>query len=490
MQSAAERFAALFPGFTKAHGVFVVKGRNERGKLVGRATTVQGAPDLSKHLSGEHGVGIIPLRDDDTLLWGAIDVDKYNLDITEVDDRVRTLGLPLLCCRSKSGGVHLYLFLKSPHEADAVRRRLEDWASRLGVGGSEIFPKQSYRSGPDDIGNWINMPYYAGTDRKCTREGRELELEEFIELAEAARVDLAALPSPEPDAIPEELQGAPPCLIRHALEGGAPDGHKHAALFGLITYCRKRWPEDWQQKVHDLNPYIFKPMLSVKDIETTIKSVGRKEYDYECNGPWCNKSKCKRAEFGRGHTSGGGGATCEIDHLVKIVGDPVYWIVEIEGKRVRCDTTKLQNQTLFGKLCMETVNRCPPQLPTPRWLAYLDGKLRSADVVESPVEVTMRGRIKDMLTVFLTAENRRALDRDELLLGKPMVEGDRALFRGSAFIEFLTDRRFGIESHHDVWCHVRDLGGKNVVVRVGRSAVRCWEFPLGALQDTGTDVEV
>src|SRR5690606_20709252 len=160
-----------------------------------------GAPDFDKHLGGTQGTGVIPLRDDDTVTWAAIDMDKYNTPTEELEARVRARNLPLFCCQSKSGGTHLYLFLNREHDPDIIRERLAQWAAELGIGGSEIFPKQSYRAGPEDIGNWINMPYFGGAtdqpERRCYRDGQWLDLEGFLDAAEAGRVEITGRPAGE-----------------------------------------------------------------------------------------------------------------------------------------------------------------------------------------------------------------------------------------------------------------------------------------------------
>jgi hypothetical protein len=57
-------------------------------------------------------------NEDDACLWGAIDIDQYPLDHSEVLKRLSRLELPLVVCRSKSGGAHLYLFFKEFVEAE------------------------------------------------------------------------------------------------------------------------------------------------------------------------------------------------------------------------------------------------------------------------------------------------------------------------------------------------------------------------------------
>lgn len=474
LESAAA-FAALFQGYSKAHGVFRIKARDERGKMIGRATTVAGPADFAAHLEGRHGVGTIPLRDDNTLTWAAIDVDKYNLPIAEVEERVRALGLPLLCCASKSGGTHLYVFMREPQEADPWRKRLDNWASRLGVGGSEVFPKQSYRATPEDIGNWINLPYFNGTERRCWHDGRWLELPEFLDLAREVAVG-EEVAEPARAEVPEDLRGAPPCLGMFATTGGVPEGHKHNTLFTLIVYCRKRWPDSWKDAVARLNPLVFQPALTHDDLERNFKSMSRKEYDYQCQGPYCNKGQCRAAEYGRGEV-GGSGTSCEIGGVTKIVGEPVYWIVEIDGVRVKCQTAQLYNQNRFNQLAMETVTRCPAAMPMPRWLKYIDDKIKVADIVESPEDASPRGIFKMLIEQFLGHLNRRAQDLDEVLVGKPFLEDGVFIVRGPDLIEYLEERRFRYESQHKVWLWLRDLGATHGVKRIGERTVKVWQVP-------------
>lgn len=487
MESAA-RFAALFQGYSKAHGVFRIKSRDERGKMIGRATTVAGPADFESHLEGKQGVGVIPLRDDNTLLWAAIDVDKYNLPIEDMADRVEKLRLPLLCCASKSGGTHLYVFMRLPQDADPWRKTLDHWASRLGVGGSEVFPKQSYRATPEDIGNWINLPYFGSTERRCWRNGRWLSVEEFLAAAEEVAVGDAV---PEPQSagpVPEELEGAPPCLGMFATTGGVPDGHKHNSLFTLIVYCRKRWPDSWKDAVARLNPLVFNPALTHDDLERNFKSMSRKEYEFQCQGPFCNKAACRSAEYGRGEVAGSG-TSCEIGGVTKIVGDPVYWIVEIDGVRVKCQTAQLYNQNRFNQLAMDTVTRCPAAMPMPRWLKYVDDKIKVADIVESPEDASPKGIFKMLLEQFLGHLNRRARDLDEILVGKPYLDADGMfLVRGPDLLEYLEERRFRYESQHRVWLWLRDLGASHGVRRVGERTVKVWMIPASLAGDSGSTI--
>ena len=109
-----DRFKELFSGLDVAYGEYYLNGErdNKTGKEKGRATTKRGPVTdelFQKHLNGEINLGIIPIRSDNSCIWGCIDVDKYDLDYKSLIKQFRTKGYPLVPYRSKSGGMHLFI---------------------------------------------------------------------------------------------------------------------------------------------------------------------------------------------------------------------------------------------------------------------------------------------------------------------------------------------------------------------------------------------
>ena len=86
-----------------------------------------------QHLKGEKYYGSVPIRDDNTCSWGVIDVDRYNIQHKEVISVIRKRKYPLIQFRSKSNGLHLILFIDGVVPAGAMRRKLIEIASDLGV---------------------------------------------------------------------------------------------------------------------------------------------------------------------------------------------------------------------------------------------------------------------------------------------------------------------------------------------------------------------
>ena len=159
-----KRMLSAFEGSKVAHGTTTVGriGRNGKADAESRIVREPLTLELMQgHIEGEQGVGAIPINEDNKCKWGALDIDIYDLDHNELQARIQKQKLPLLHCRSKSGGAHLYLFLEEYEQAKVVREYLlemaEPQAQRF-----EIFPSKMILSERGDVGNFINLPIQCG----------------------------------------------------------------------------------------------------------------------------------------------------------------------------------------------------------------------------------------------------------------------------------------------------------------------------------------
>ena len=93
-----------------------------------------------KHLDGKDSLGVIPINDDNKCKWGCIDIDSYaGFDHKKLINKIKQFNLPLIVCRSKSGGAHVFLFTKDYVSASLMQDKLNEIRSVLGYGGSEVF---------------------------------------------------------------------------------------------------------------------------------------------------------------------------------------------------------------------------------------------------------------------------------------------------------------------------------------------------------------
>ena len=185
-----DKFKNIFSGLTIAYGQYQPGNRGENGKQQGKAFIVRKpvTDDLwENHLTGKGpALGIIPITENNDCRWGCIDIDEYNFDHTSFIKSVRSNKLPLIVCRSKSGGAHVFLFTKENIPASLMQSKLKQFAKVLGYEGSEIFPKQTeILVERGDTGNFLNLPYHnemKGLRYAINDNGSGCTLEEFYQL--------------------------------------------------------------------------------------------------------------------------------------------------------------------------------------------------------------------------------------------------------------------------------------------------------------------
>lgn len=106
--STTARFATRFTGLQRVHGVCLKPPQTEPGKKAEARCWTAKEPVTDAlyvaHLEGRAGLGIVPIRDDNTCMWGCIDIDNYTIDHNKLLEKIRQLELPLVVCRTKSGG--------------------------------------------------------------------------------------------------------------------------------------------------------------------------------------------------------------------------------------------------------------------------------------------------------------------------------------------------------------------------------------------------
>ena len=496
MSKAAERFSKIFAGLSRSGGRYVVpRGAkpNAEGKVLGRAWTAH-APITQElweaHLSGKEitvkneetdepitgalGIGVVPIREDGTVVFGAFDVDVYPLDLKKLLDDARTLKLPVIICRTKSGGAHGYLFGTEPLPAELVRDKLTEWAVALGHPGIEIFPKQTRLSDLSD-GSWINAPY-SGGDRSVRYalkpDGSAMTVDEFVKAVEKVAVSeeaLRAFELPPDDLADETLLGAPPCLVSLAKSGFGDWGNN--GLFNVAVYLKKRFGDGWDSRLTEYNELWDGLRLSANDVATIAKSVKKKKYQYKCKdaplNSVCNRSLCLKRDFGVGGPNDPGVIYGE---LVKVATDPVTWIFSIDGAEIECATGDLADQRKFREIVMEKLSKWPNMIDPDEWAKMIRERLARSTTIDVPADGTREGQFWAHLANYCTGK-ARARTLDEILLGKAHTDilgkafkgakPGRVYFRSTDFYAYLTAHRFSGFSERDAWRWLRRRGAEH-----------------------------
>jgi hypothetical protein len=141
------------------------------GKLTADYQTINRAPtdeDFEQHLRGEISLGVSPLCDDDTVTWGVIDLDMYPMKRENLVAIINVLkGSFCAVFRSKSNGLHIYMFTVEPVPAaemvDVLKALRDRFPRNYREKAKEIFPRQTTCEGLKKNPNCINLPGFGNT---------------------------------------------------------------------------------------------------------------------------------------------------------------------------------------------------------------------------------------------------------------------------------------------------------------------------------------
>lgn len=172
------RFRALFDGLNSAFGT-------GEGGWIKRAPN---ADDFVRHLQGEgSGIGIAPLRPDNTVKFAAIDLDEPDFEAARKMQKF--IPGTSFIEKSRSGNAHVWVFFRDPIEAWVPMGVLREVILAAGKDHVEVFPK-NHDFAKVRLGNYINLPYH-GDSRPIVHTSAEfpLSLEAFILNAEESLND-------------------------------------------------------------------------------------------------------------------------------------------------------------------------------------------------------------------------------------------------------------------------------------------------------------
>ena len=481
-------FKNIFRGLDRAYGQYRAGEQKENGKQGGKAYIVKGQVTDQMwldHLEGKHpSLGIVTIMDDSNCYWGCIDVDMYPLNLKEIVEKIASKALPLIVCRSKSGGAHIFIFTTEPVSAKLMRDKLSDISAFLGFANCEIFPKQiEIRADRGDTGNFLNLPYFGGSDPEITQrfaiklDGTPYTLLEFFELHSktALNTDQLKKLSTTQKAKSTGFDG-PPCL-EHLMNEKIPEGGRDNTLYQYAVYAKKKWPEVWADKVDEFNHTFMDPPMPSKQVLKTIGQHEKKDYQFKCKDQpmcsVCNASLCKSRQYGIGN---------DYDHVVtdltKYESDDSVWFLNVDGRRLCISTDEFFDQAKFRKSCMNSLNVLPNRLAAKDWDIRIQSLLAVVEVIEMPEEVTKVGRFDSHLDSFLSDQGE-AMSIDEILIDKAWTPQDEEItyFRLSSLENYLNKKRFANFSSTQMCARIRELDGSSTKKKIRGKLYHLWFIP-------------
>ena len=361
-----EEFIELFQGSNTYFGVSKPTGKkNSKGKAEFKhwlEPSPMTKEHWMQHLKGEAYYGSVPIRDDNTCNWGVIDVDRYNIRHQDLIAIIRQRKYPLVPYRSKSNGLHLILHIDGVVLASAMRKKLIQIASDLGINDTttDIFPAQDEvdltPENWDDKrkGNFVNLPYQKSnmTTRVAMDDDcNSIKLENLFQFVSNYRLTPAEFNKLKVYQ-DDETKDYPPCVVNFMKNKVKKGEGRNDAMFNVAVLAKKINPEpvmyeDWTR---NMMSKVCSESLHPKELQNIFKGVENKEYAYKCKTSiarmHCVSSDCRKRKFGIGANE----ALPEVGKLLKVNSYPEpYWILPIQGKSIRLSTKQLYQQQLLGE---------------------------------------------------------------------------------------------------------------------------------------------
>jgi len=418
------------------------------------------------HLNGDKSIGIQPCNDEGMVRFGTIDIDSKDykdFSIKKYLDIIKQYDLPLIPVKSKSGGLHLYLFLKEPVKAIIIKKFLEGLLFTLKLPlKTEIYPKQT-ELGQDSEGkfidgNFINLPYYNKTERIAINfDGKPFTFEQFIQVIEA---NLKTSSELEEFSIahvktvlqggPSEFDDGPPCL--QIMTKSPLDDGRDRWLYYYMVFAKKRYQDKWEEMVVDApKKYFLKDSnglvvddWSEKKVRDKIRSWKKDSTKgYTCTqepiANFCMKSECVKRKYG--FLSDRKVLFPKLSSLVKIkYPEPEYTFnVELpngESRNVKARNVKqIVLQEEIRSIIAAAADFVPPKVKSNDFQEVLDSLFPPTEELSPPKGTTPDEQLEEYLKEYVNGP--QAKSNASFKTGSVLIEGEYAYFKYQGFYKFL-----------------------------------------------------
>lgn len=271
-------FARLFEGNRAAYG-------GEEGRAI-RCAGNEWVQAVLAHFDGSGpAIGVYPmvfqaartgvhgadLNDADIsqwyVRWGCVDFDiasdghevfdypneaEAHAAATNLQKVLAAFGISSWVERTRSAGRHVWVFSAVWLPARLMREALLVATDIAGVSQREVNPKSDGSNlTPDQLGNYVRLPYNEGGERKILVDGQEISAITFVGMAIEQQTDratlerVASLYRPPVPVIEwessklDEYNGRVPKVVRHVIENGPNDNDRSKGLLYIAHECMK-----------------------------------------------------------------------------------------------------------------------------------------------------------------------------------------------------------------------------------------------------------
>lgn len=495
-------FREIFIGNTKNYGehIYEFEG-NEKEKGTNKTVTNVLLTDRQyrNHLEGEIGLGIIPIDENNKCHFVVADIDVYDMDLSLYINAIERNNFPLVSFKSKSGGLHIYMFFKSLIPASVGINLMKRLMGLLSIDlliknrlnkTIEIFPKQSKLQG-GQIGSWINLPYFdAKKSKQCViRNNKLLSLEDGLIYIKDKKVTIQDVKSFVHDL---PYSDAPPCLQSiFLLNPMTKNTGRNDYLFSFGVYLKKKDENFFEQNLFQINRTIETPLESEELEKTILSSLRRKDYTYKCTQSpcvdFCNKNICKKREYGIGK-AGGYFSELEYGKMFQIKTRPPHYKWEVKSQNDKEFKTlffrsenELIKQDTFLNLCLREIHFLPVKMKQSEWSKLINQYLIDMQIEEVSESddfsnrTLFKGHLQDFLNKRAMAQTKDQINNNRVFHNKKLYE---YYFRGRDLLKYLYKEGFRAFQPTEIYTLLKEYGAIPKTIRTeSRRSIRAWLLP-------------
>jgi len=419
------------------------------------------------HLNGAKSVGIQPTNENSEVKFGLIDIDPnnyVNYDKKSFIDKIQEFKLPLIPIESKSGGLHLFIFMKEFISATLLVSFLSNLLPLFKLKpDTEIFPKQTQltkdtETGELRPGQFINLPYYKKTERQALNlDGTPFTFEQFILLVESNLVNpdqLNAITDGIDNKIfegaDEDFKNGPPCLasLSTLMKDPQFDG-KDRFMYNYHVFVKMKYEDTWKQKVKNAPVKYFAEQHANawddKTLNAKIRSWARSFKGYTCTqspiSDHCKKGICVKKKFGV--LSGSKGTYPVLTNLKKIELDPEpeyeFDVIKSDGigtATVHCRSVEhVTDQRKRRNAIAKAAGFPPPIIKGDEDQTILDALWKTQKTVNPPIGTSSKEKLHDVLHAKINGA--KAQTDASFKTGTVLIEDGHAFFKFNKFYDKL-----------------------------------------------------
>ena len=418
------------------------------------------------HLNGKLSIGIQPCNENSEARLGVIDIDPKDYDDFNKKffiDIIQDFDLPLIPIESKSGGLHLCLFMDQFTDAKALKSFLTNLLPLFKLKpNNEIFPKQTELTRDEETGKlkpgqFINLPYYGNNRRALNIDGTPFAIDKFLEVVEANLVSkgqleiiTANIDKKIYEGTDADLMDGPPCLadISKISNKEGFDG-KDRFMYNYHVFAKMKYPDGWEQKVKNAPVKFFEERHANawddKILNAKLKSWKRSDKGYTCTqsplSDFCKKGICVKKRFGV--LAGSKGSYPVLTNLrkIEIFEEPEYEfdVTKPDGiatATVFCRSIEhLNDQRKRRNAIAKAAGFLPPLIKGDEEQKVMEELYKTQTKVQPPIGTSPREKLHDVLHAKINGP--RAANDAAFKSGSALIEGEYAFFKFEKFYDRL-----------------------------------------------------